>query len=561
MKLKLNISTKLWLGFGVLLSAILINGILTYSTVVNSAKLNAELHDVIRPSILNLKDLKSLLNQSDKLISVWVRDSEEDLPQKSELSTLHNDTYPVISKSLKKISPLWSEKEQKIIDSLFIGIDTVLRAQHNIMIRYDERESYQSEKGKVELALLERSYGNGDRYEQIVFLSYIVEGLIKRKEEQSKRLRYNMERAFKRLQNYIIGLGIILLVGGVFIAYFLTRSIVNPINQLKELLITMGKGILPNVIAVKRKDEIGEINKALANLISGLKSIVKFSKSVGEGDFNVDFKPLSDQDDLGNNLLLMSNNLKAVSEEDFKRNWTTGGLAKFSELLRISSDNVSKLSENLIMELVRYLKANQGGIFVINNGDPNLPFLEMKGCYAWDRQKFIDQKIFSGDGLIGQSWLERETLYITDIPKDYVTITSGLGKALPRSILLIPMISNDEVFGVMEIASFNLLEDYEIAFVKSLADSTATTISSARVNERTKQLLSQTQNSSEKMKLQEEEMIINQDIMNNNQEALKAEIESLKTKMTEYTHKNNHLKDENEILQNLLLKYKKQLDS
>jgi peptidoglycan hydrolase CwlO-like protein len=123
------------------------------------------------------------------------------------------------------------------------------------------------------------------------------------------------------------------------------------------------------------------------------------------------------------------------------------------------------------------------------------------------------------------------------------------------------MVANDTVFGVLEIASFKLFEKYEIEFVEHLAESTATTISSARVNERTKKLLGQAQYSSEQLKLHEEEVRLQQFEMNKNQEKMQHEIEALKKRINEITYKNNHLKDENEVLQNLVLKFKKEIGS
>jgi putative methionine-R-sulfoxide reductase with GAF domain len=556
MKFRFNIGSKLWLGFGLLLGSILISGAITYGTLINT-----RVHDVATPSLLLLKDLRVILNQSEKLISVWINTSSEDIVQKNQLSKLHNEDYPIITKSLKQMSKEWDPNRKVLLDSLLIGVDSVLRAQHTIMIKYDEKESYLTPEAETELEALKLSYSGGDRFEKISFLIYKTERLIKLQEDESEVLRNEMQKTFYRLQNYVLFLGLFFFLSGAIIAGIIISSIVTPINKLKELLNTMGQGVLPNAILEDRKDEIGHINRALMNLISGLKSIVSFSKSIGNGNFDVNFKPLSSHDDLGNNLLLMRNNLKKVAEDDFKRNWTTGGLAKFSELLRMSSDNVTRLSENLIMDLVRYLDANQGGVFVINDNEVAVPFLEMKGCYAWDRQKFIDQKIFLGDGLIGQCWQERDTIYVTDVPDNYIRITSGLGKALPKSILLVPMVANDIVFGVIEIASFKLFEKYEIDFVEHLAQSTATTISSAKVNERTKSLLDQAQYSSKQLKIHEEEMEQKQSEIKKNQEKLTQEIDILKKSVLELTHKNNHLKDENDVLQNLILKFKKEIDS
>ncbi len=561
MKSKLNIGSKLWVGFGILLGSILVSVVIIYFTLLKTSKLNAYTNDVSNPSIVYLKDLKNLINQSEKLIAVWISNASDDTPQKNQLSKLHSEDFPILIKSLKQLGQYWDKDNINLTNKLIVDVDSILRLQHNIMIKYDERSVYLDTGAVKELQLLSLSYTSGERLDQINAVSRDIDILVSKQEEKANSLRSEIENTCLKLKNYVLWLGIILFILGFIIAFLIINSIVDPINRLKTLLQTMGQGQLPTVKLEKRKDEIGQINAALVNLINGLKSIVSFSKSIGNGDFEVNFKPLSSHDDLGNNLLLMKNNLKKVSEDDFKRNWTTGGLAKFSELLRVGSDNVTKLSESLVNELVNYLGANQGAIFVINDNDASIPFLEIKGCFAWDRQKFIDQRIYSGDGLIGQCWQERDTIYITDVPDNYIKITSGLGKALPKAILIVPMVANETVFGVLEIASFKLFEKYEIEFVEHLAESTATTISSAKVNERTKKLLKQAQYSSKQLEIHEREVRLQQEEIQKNQNNLTQEIEILKKKNSELFSKNSHLKDENEVLQNLILKFKKEIDS
>ena len=111
-------------------------------------------------------------------------------------------------------------------------------------------------------------------------------------------------------------------------------------------------------------------------------------------------------------------------------------------------------------------------------------------------------------------------MYITDVPEDFVNITSGLGGATPNAFLIVPLTVNDETFGVIEIASFNLFEQYHIDFVNKLAESIASTLSNAKTNERTKVLLEQSQQQTEEMRAQEEEMRQNMEEMQATQEEM-----------------------------------------
>ncbi len=204
--------------------------------------------------------------------------------------------------------------------------------------------------------------------------------------------------------------------------------------------------------------------------------------------------------------------------EEEQRTWVTQGLAQFGEILRQNNDNLEDISFNIIRYLVTYLKINQGGVFLVNQTIAGEKFLEMTACVAYDRKKFADKIVNWGEGLLGRCALEKETIFITDIPSDYLTITSGLGDANPGTLLLVPLKTNDELFGVIELASFQILQKFEIEFVEKTAESIASTISSVKNNIQTNKLLRETQIQAEKMSQQEEELRQNLEEMRATQE-------------------------------------------
>ena len=113
----------------------------------------------------------------------------------------------------------------------------------------------------------------------------------------------------------------------------------------------------------------------------------------------------------------------------------------------------------------------------------------MKACYAWDKKKFLNHKIYHGEGLAGQAWQEGDIVYLTEVPQSYIKITSGLGDANPTSVLIVPLKVNDQIFGVVEIASFSVFQDFEIEFVQKIAETIASTISTVKINARTQRLV------------------------------------------------------------------------
>jgi PAS domain S-box-containing protein len=122
--------------------------------------------------------------------------------------------------------------------------------------------------------------------------------------------------------------------------------------------------------------------------------------------------------------------------------------------------------------------------------------------------------------LAGQAWQEGDIVYLTDVPQNYVKITSGLGDANPTSVLIVPLKVNDQIFGVVEIASFSTFQDFEMEFVQKIAESIASTISSVKINAKTQHLLEESQEMTEQMRAQEEEMRQNMEELQATQEEM-----------------------------------------
>jgi methyl-accepting chemotaxis protein len=267
------------------------------------------------------------------------------------------------------------------------------------------------------------------------------------------------------------------------------------------------------------------MSNSVNTLINGLNKTAEFANEIGKGNLNAEFDLLSDKDILGKSLLEMRESLRNAKtqeenrkSEDEKQNWATQGIAKFGDILRQNNDDMNEFSYNIISNLVKYINANQGGIFIINDDDKKDRFIELIASYAYEKRKYIEKRIELGVGLIGRCIQEQKAIYMTSLPEDYISITSGLGKAVPSSLLIIPLKVNEEIFGVIELAGFNEFEPHVIKFVEDIGESIASTISSTKINIRTNQLLEQSQQQSEEMSAQEEEMRQNMEELQATQE-------------------------------------------
>lgn len=305
------------------------------------------------------------------------------------------------------------------------------------------------------------------------------------------------------------------------------KPIIRVIQELTVAAKKLSNGENTQKILFSNNDEIGQIVDSVNSLIDSLKQKADFANEIGKNNLDAEFSALGEQDLLGSSLLNMRESLKAANIEDAKRkredelrNWATAGLAMFSDILRQNNNNLNKLSDNVIQNLVNYLDANQGGLFLYNDEDPENRHLELISAFAYNRKKFFEKRIALGEGLVGTCAVEKQTIYLKEIPTEYIRITSGLGEAVPTSLLIVPLKIEEAIFGAIEIASFKEFADHEIEFVEKLGQSIASTLSSVKNSIRTNQLLEQSQQQREEMAAQEEEMRQNMEEMQATQEEM-----------------------------------------
>ncbi|KPK88202.1 MAG: hypothetical protein AMS27_00145 [Bacteroides sp. SM23_62_1] len=313
-----------------------------------------------------------------------------------------------------------------------------------------------------------------------------------------------------------IGIGlfiVILLSASILITYtiFLSISIKDPLRRLNSFIKALVLGRLPGEISDEGNDEIYEINMMLGNFTGNLKEKARFAGEIGRKQEDVTLPLLSEEDILGNALIEMGKYLQAARNEDQKhqaesekRRWINEGLAKIEEILRIHSNDLNILADKVIQNLVKYLNASIGALYLTNTDDENI--LELAAAFAFDRKKYLTDTVRLGEGLVGTCAIEKQKIFLTEIPEEYLRITSGLGDTKPRCLLLVPLKLEDQLLGVIEIASLNILQEHEVLFIEIISESIASAISSVRITMRTSLLLEQSQQQARDMAEQEEKM-------------------------------------------------------
>ncbi|HYC85570.1 MAG TPA: GAF domain-containing protein, partial [Chryseosolibacter sp.] len=279
-------------------------------------------------------------------------------------------------------------------------------------------------------------------------------------------------------------------------------------------------------------NELGALEAEVNGILKQLLVATDFVGAIGEGKLDFDYRSLDStyvtgKNRLADSLISMQQKLKVLNEEEQRRQWANEGLTKFVDILRSSNDSISTLGDKIISALVKYTNANQGGLYVLNDEDEHHKHLELISLFAFDNKKFESQKVKLGEGILGQTFLEKETTLLNDIPEEYVRITSGLGGANPKSLLMVPLKVDKEVYGIVELASFRNFQEHEISFIEKLAETIASTLASVKAAQRNKVLIEQFQQQTEEMRSQEEEM-------RQNMEELQATQEEISRKEHEY---------------------------
>lgn len=361
MAFRLTIGRKIGTGFGVLLFFIVIVFYTTYQTLNDSIKINDEITSVNNPSVASLEELKLLTVRSKMLIFNWVYfQSHADHPDKEKLKRLIERDYPYLEKTIKKLAGHWETKDQQKIKEVFTNLHDLFELHEEVQLLLPDWASYEDSQNKFLANFLIGD--DGDIYLKTSEILFQLDDLISNQKFQTGKVTEHMQDSFSGLKSLSKWLGIALVIFGVLVAVYTTRSIVGPVQKLKEVLLILSKGVFPNHSIKAKNDEIGEMTNALNRVISGLKSTKDFAISVGSGKFDTHYEPLSEEDTLGKTLIKMRDDL-AESERvlEQKVEERTAEVVKQKEEIEKQNEKISELYEE-VTDSIKYAKGLQEAI-------------------------------------------------------------------------------------------------------------------------------------------------------------------------------------------------------
>jgi len=313
--------------------------------------------------------------------------------------------------------------------------------------------------------------------------------------------------------------------------FFVGNKFSASLTELMRALMELTRGKEIEQLVIKDKHELGKMQRAINRISESMRNYNKFTKDLVDNNYYSELKLTGNYDELGKSLLNLRQKLQTETEfelhqniENKKRNWHADGLENINNVLRKQDTNLEELAYLVLKDIIKYLHAGMGALYILKQDDElQTPYLDMLASYALEQRRMLKQRYELREGLPGTCAQEKSTLYLTEVPENYAKITSALGAANPKSLLFVPLKIENEIFGIIELGAFRELQDYEIAFTESVSKSIAATISNMRINERTNQLLEQTQTMAEELALNHEESLMKQAEL----EELKKQIERL----------------------------------
>ncbi|MBD2777470.1 response regulator [Iningainema tapete] len=292
------------------------------------------------------------------------------------------------------------------------------------------------------------------------------------------------------------------------IGIYLSKNISQPLREISEATEKLAKGNLSvNVSERNRRDEIGMLARTFNELIA---------------------------------------NLRETTVRNDEQSWLKSNLAHFSQLLQ-NQRSLETVASLILSEIAPLVGAQQGTFYIMDVDEQ--PILKLLGSYAYQERKHLSNRFRLGEGLVGQCALEKQKILLTDVPSDYIKISSGLGEATPLNIIVLPVMFENQVIAVIELASFQRFKEIHLTFLEQVTDTFGAILSAIASDIRTQKLLEQSQELTQQLQVQQEELKQSNELLAQQAQELQASEEVLKQQQQELQQSNEELQQLNAELE------------
>jgi HAMP domain-containing protein/signal transduction histidine kinase/CheY-like chemotaxis protein len=309
-----------------------------------------------------------------------------------------------------------------------------------------------------------------------------------------------------------------------------------------------GQAEVPDV-AGTWKGLTDNVNAMANNLTSQVRAIAEVATAVTRGDLTrqIRIEAQGEIEALQRNLNQMIANLRETTERNREQDWLKTNIAKFTRMMQGQKD-LQTVSRQIMSELTPLVSA-QYGAFYMRDSEDGEAMLKLVASYAYKARKHVANRFAEGEGLVGQAALEKQPILLTNVPDDYVQVTSGLGAAPPRNIIVLPILFEGTVKAVIELGSFNAFSQIHQLFLDQLSDSIGVVLNVIQANMRTEELLEQSQNLTLELQNQSKELQTQQEELERSNRELKSQAESLRASEELLRQQQEELQQVNEELE------------
>ena len=254
------------------------------------------------------------------------------------------------------------------------------------------------------------------------------------------------------------------------------------------------------------KDLTDNVNQLAANLTTQMRAIADVATAVTKGDLtrSIRVEASGEVALLKDNINEMIRNLRDTTQKNSEQDWLKTNLAKFTRMVTGQKDLLTVAK--LILSELAPLVSSQHGVFYLLDSDKNDPTLNLLSTYAYKERKHVGTRFKLGEGLVGQCALEQEPILLTNVPGDYIQISSGLGEAPPLNIIVLPVLFEGQVKAVIELASFQRFSATHLAFLEQLTESIGIVLNRIEANMRTEELLEKSQSLAGELQSRQDEL-------------------------------------------------------
>ncbi|MFT3764201.1 MAG: HAMP domain-containing protein [Minicystis sp.] len=237
------------------------------------------------------------------------------------------------------------------------------------------------------------------------------------------------------------------------------------------------------------RDLVDNVNQLAGNLTTQVRAISEVATAVTKGDLSrtIDVEALGEVLSLKDTINQMIANLRDTTRTNKEQDWLKTNLAKFSGMMQ-GQRSLESLGQLIMSELTPGVSAQLGTFFAMDT-ESEKPQLRLLSSYGYTRRKGVSNRFSIGDGLVGQAALEKKTILITHVPDDYVPVSSSLGEAPPRNIVVLPILFEGQVRGVIELGSFEPFSLIHLTFLEQVALSIGVVFNMISASRRTEELL------------------------------------------------------------------------